>query len=123
MAQVNSERIFNNGKSKRQLITLITSGCSFSEPIIAKTWPLHLEKYLAPKNVNHLGLGSQGNGMISRKAIHAIHNALKTTSSKKNQKSVICLSFVQVTDKMTDFNHKICHLFDICTNDRQMTDK
>jgi hypothetical protein len=83
MAQVNSERIFNNGKSKRQLITLITSGCSFSEPIIAKTWPLHLEKYLAPKNVNHLGLGSQGNGMISRKAIHAVHTALKTTPSKK----------------------------------------
>lgn len=83
MAQVKSKRISNDSKPNRRLMTLITSGCSFSETITtAQTWPTVLEKYLAPKNVNHLGLGSQGNGMISRKAIHAIHNALKTTSSK-----------------------------------------
>ena len=68
-------------KSKTSL--LITSGCSFTETRIQKTWPLHLEKYLEPKNVIHTGLGCQGNGMISRKTIHAVHTALKTHKPKQ----------------------------------------
>ena len=82
MEHMKTKRKFNKPTTSRQPLTLITSGCSFSEPIIAKTWPLHLERQLRPKNAIHTGLGCQGNGMISRKAIHAVHNALKTHKPK-----------------------------------------
>ena len=54
---------------------LISSGCSFSD--CDNTWPVHLSKML---NTDHvlLGLRSQGNGLISRKLIYAVHQALKT---------------------------------------------
>ena len=78
MAHMKKKRKFDKLSTSQQPLTLITSGCSFSEVIYEQTWPLHLERQLRPKNVIHTGLGSQGNGMISRKAIHAVHNALKT---------------------------------------------
>ena len=63
---------------------LITSGCSFSEchsprKAIA-TWPRHLEDSLKQhdfKEFMHGGLGSQGNGLISRKVIYYVTEALK----------------------------------------------
>lgn len=55
---------------------IITSGCSFSDPANLKSWPLHLGESFGV-DCNHLGLGSQGNGLIARKAIHAVHTALK----------------------------------------------
>jgi hypothetical protein len=61
---------------------LITSGCSFTETRIEKTWPVWLTKRLATKETIHTGLSCQGNGMISRKVIHAVHEALKTESAK-----------------------------------------
>lgn len=61
---------------------LITSGCSFSECISPhiKTWPKHLAEKL---NCSHIpiGLGSQGNGLISRKLLHELHKSLKTHKS------------------------------------------
>lgn len=55
---------------------LITSGCSFSDVINGISWPLHLEKTLSVIS-NHCGLGSQGNGLIARKALYAVYTALK----------------------------------------------
>ena len=57
-------------------------GCSFTETRIEKTWPVWLAKRLATKETIHTGLSCQGNGMISRKVIHAVHEALKTESAK-----------------------------------------
>lgn len=65
-------------KSKK---VLITSGCSFSETIKEKTWPLWLEEKLDLKTGIHTGLGCQGNGMIARKAIHSVHEVLKYTNA------------------------------------------
>lgn len=50
---------------------LITSGCSFSECISPwiDTWPRHVERAIGPAQAFHEGLGSQGNGMISRQII------------------------------------------------------
>lgn len=60
---------------------LITGGCSFSECIspFISTWPKHLAK--AMPNYTHIsrGMGSQGNGLISRKIIYAVSQALKST--------------------------------------------
>jgi|TARA_R110001592_G_scaffold360225_1_gene668244 hypothetical protein len=58
---------------------LVTAGCSFSECISPwiDTWPKHLEKLLGPSKAFHTGLGSIGNGLISRRVIHQVHNLLK----------------------------------------------
>ena len=61
---------------------LITSGCSFSETktLCVKTWPHWLEQHTNLDVVN-TAMGSQGNGMISRRVIHSVHEHLKHTSS------------------------------------------
>lgn len=56
---------------------LITSGCSFSDVGNNYSWPLHLESSYDAISSTHVGLGCQGNGLIARKAIHAVHTALK----------------------------------------------
>lgn len=54
---------------------IITSGCSFSDISNGYTWPLHLS---SSYNISscHTGLSSQGNGLIARKALYAVHRAL-----------------------------------------------
>ena len=54
---------------------IVTSGCSFSDAITRYTWPIHLE---ASYDVNcvHMGLSSQGNSLIARKAIFAVQQLL-----------------------------------------------
>lgn len=56
---------------------LITSGCSFTDIGNGYTWPLHLGASYGNIECSHLGLGSQGNGLIARKALYAVHTALK----------------------------------------------
>lgn len=59
---------------------IITSGCSFSAPTTTWTWPVVLENNL--KNTypyltfDHRGLGSQGQQLIQKKTVHAIHKAI-----------------------------------------------
>lgn len=53
---------------------LITSGCSFAE-YQSYTWPYWLDQYF--NSGVHTGLGSQGNGLISRKILHSVYSALK----------------------------------------------
>lgn len=55
---------------------LVTSGCSFAEMEIAKTWPY----YLQDRFDKHFyeGASSQGNGLISRRLIYRVHELLKT---------------------------------------------
>lgn len=61
---------------------LITGGCSFSDTTTNdKTWPFWLAEKIKFQKVVHTGFKSQGNGMISRKVIHAVHNVLKENSS------------------------------------------
>jgi|ETNvirnome_6_100_1030635.scaffolds.fasta_scaffold12273_2 hypothetical protein len=50
---------------------LITSGCSFSEVRDLNTWPYYIQQHYNI-SANHYGMGSQGNGLISRKAHWAI---------------------------------------------------
>lgn len=58
---------------------LITAGCSYSQvPNRDVTWPVHLNEYLRPEKVYYLGQGAAGNGIISRKVIHAVTEALRT---------------------------------------------
>lgn len=58
---------------------LITSGCSFSTCWVpGETWPSHLEQRLDGFQAEHYGMGSQGNGLISRSIIHAVSKALLT---------------------------------------------
>ena len=52
---------------------LIASGCSFT--FEKWNWPGHLSGNL-DLNIINVGMGSQGNGLISRKLIYAIENAL-----------------------------------------------
>jgi len=60
---------------------LITGGCSFSDIRLTKTWPKWLaEAYGA--NLTSTGLSSTGNGFISRRVYHAVHEKLKTTDPK-----------------------------------------
>lgn len=66
-------------KTKTTPTILITSGCSFTYVNDAcSSWPLHLSQSLDIPLLN-TAMGSQGNGMIARKAIWAIHEQLKTT--------------------------------------------
>lgn len=53
---------------------LIASGCSFT--FEKWNWPGHLSTYVGIEVIN-VGMGSQGNGLISRKLIYAVENALK----------------------------------------------
>ena len=59
---------------------LITGWCSFSECITPTyhTWPIQLEKMLPPYWLaTHTGMGSQGNGLISRRMIYQVTEELK----------------------------------------------
>ena len=57
---------------------LITSACSFGETHSGEcqTWPAHLNKILQPSLWTNCSMGSQGNGLISKKVIYQIsqHN-------------------------------------------------
>lgn len=57
---------------------LITGGCSFSEcsPGHVETWPKHLAKLLPTYLHVPTGMGSQGNGLISRKIIYEVQQHL-----------------------------------------------
>jgi hypothetical protein len=59
---------------------IITCGCSFSDPATRYTWVNLLERNLKksyPDVVfDHRGLSSQGNQLIQKKTVHAIHKAL-----------------------------------------------
>lgn len=61
---------------------IITSGCSFSDPITPYTWPNQLQNYVAKIDptvkFDHRGLSSQGQELIQKKASHAIYEALQT---------------------------------------------
>lgn len=59
---------------------LITSGCSFSETALPwiDTWPRHLASKLNVDTHISRGMSSQGNGLISRKVLYSIYDALKT---------------------------------------------
>lgn len=65
---------------------LITSGCSFSECMSTHidTWPRHLARILDNHGYVHksYAMGSQGNGLISRGAMHGAIEALKTNDPK-----------------------------------------
>lgn len=63
---------------------IITSGCSFSDPRSGFTWPLHLKDTFSNCTANNVGLTSQGNGIIARKAIHAVHSALSSGIDAKD---------------------------------------
>jgi len=57
---------------------LITAGCSFSQvPNRDITWPVPLNKAIGGE-VMYLGQGGAGNGIISRKVIYHVTEALKT---------------------------------------------
>ena len=58
---------------------LITAGCSYSQvPNRDTAWPFHLNERLKPEKVYYLGQCAAGNGIISRKVIHALNEALET---------------------------------------------
>jgi len=60
----------------KQFKHIITSGCSFSDISNHYTWPLHLSNSYGI-SCNHIALGSQGNGLIARKAVYAVQQALQ----------------------------------------------
>ena len=59
---------------------LITGGCSFSEciSINISTWPKHLANILSDRQHISTAMGSQGNGLISRKLIYQIQRRIPT---------------------------------------------
>lgn len=60
---------------------LITAGCSFSLPYAMDiTWPIHLNDNLRPEKVYYLGQSAVGNGIISRRLVNAINEALSLYS-------------------------------------------
>lgn len=63
---------------------LITGGCSFSECISQHldTWPRHLATALPEYQHISTALGSQGNGLISRRVIYQVTETLKQTAAK-----------------------------------------
>jgi len=63
---------------------LVTGGCSFSECVSLHidTWPRQLANILSGYRHISTGLGSQGNGLISRKIIYQVSNLLKTTPAE-----------------------------------------
>lgn len=56
---------------------IITSGCSFSDALLDHGWPRLLEKYFPNCSYEHLGLGSQGQDLIQKKASLAVIESLK----------------------------------------------
>lgn len=69
-------------KSKRKKY-LITAGCSFTETITGvETWPMHLIQRMQGYELVSKGMGSQGNGLISRSVIYEVTNKLKQTTSE-----------------------------------------
>ena len=60
----------------KQFKHIITSGCSFTDVRNHYNWPLHLSESFGITG-NHVGLGSQGNGLIARKAVYAVQQALQ----------------------------------------------
>ena len=58
---------------------LVTGGCSFSECISPwiDTWPKHLASYLPDYQHISTGMGSQGNGLISRRIVYQVTELLK----------------------------------------------
>ena len=58
---------------------LLTGGCSFSECISEwiDTWPRHLARHLSDYQHISTGMGSQGNGLISRRIIFQVTELLK----------------------------------------------
>lgn len=67
---------------------IITGGCSFTEskyasedtPGVTKTWAYHLGRYLKDHDYTFVnkGMGSQGNGLISRGVLYQVTEELKT---------------------------------------------
>ena len=59
---------------------IITSGCSFSDPTTPYTWVNQLENYVKRESphvsFDHRGLSSQGQDLITKKAMFAINKAL-----------------------------------------------
>ena len=63
--------------------TLITGGCSFSEcHSHAGTWPRHLSNALPDYEHVSTAMGSQGNGLISRRVIYQVTEASKHTRAE-----------------------------------------
>jgi hypothetical protein len=63
--------------------TLITGGCSFSEcRSHAGTWPRHLATALPDYDHISTAMGSQGNGLISRRIIYQVTETLKHTAAE-----------------------------------------
>jgi len=64
---------------------LVTAGCSFSECVNYdvnhleenKTWPIFLRENLQAEH-HSAAMGSQGNGLISRRTQYRVHELLKT---------------------------------------------
>jgi hypothetical protein len=60
---------------------IITCGCSFSDPATPFSWPNQLEKHIERLDptvkFEHRGLSSQGQELIQKKTLHAIHEALE----------------------------------------------
>jgi len=63
---------------------LLTSGCSFSECISKHidTWPRHLAKTLSVEHYS-CAIGSQGNGLISRRLLYKCEELLQTYSASE----------------------------------------
>ena len=86
---------------------LITGGCSFSECITGNvvTWPTQLEKSLPDYKHISTGLGSQGNGLISRKIIYEVSQQLKNGVDPSDILVCIMWSSVSRFDTYFDFSH------------------
>jgi hypothetical protein len=78
---------------------LVTGGCSFSQPgMHTRTWPQHLS-WAMPKHTHvPTGLGSQGNGLISRRVIHQVYELLKSHSNEN-----ICVGIMWSGPNRQDF--------------------
>ena len=66
---------------KKQKKHFIVSGCSFTAETVtgAETWPMHLIQRMQGYELVSKGMGSQGNGLISRSVIYEVTNKLKQT--------------------------------------------
>jgi len=56
---------------------LVTGGCSFTVNSGCNTWSYYLSKALPNHEFHNFGLGSQGNGLISRSVIYGVQHLLK----------------------------------------------
>jgi len=62
---------------------MITSGCSYSDPINQGNWSVVLGNKLNT-SCDHTALSSIGNGLIARKTVYAVHKALKSGLDPKD---------------------------------------